>query len=48
MKYDVRHKPTFATVFVTLQPGEQIVAEAGAMASMDGDEIGRGRVGKEC
>ena len=37
MKYDVRHKPTFATVFVTLQPGEQIVAEAGAMASMDGD-----------
>jgi uncharacterized protein (TIGR00266 family) len=36
MKYDVRYKPTFATVFVTLQPGEKIVAEAGAMASMDG------------
>ena len=37
MKYDVRYKPTFATVFVTLQPGEKIVAEAGAMASMDGN-----------
>lgn len=36
MKYDVRYKPTFATVFVMLQPGEKIVAEAGAMASMDG------------
>ena len=36
MKYDVRYKPTFATVFVTLQPGEKLVAEAGAMASMDG------------
>ena len=22
MKYDVRYKPSFATVFVTLQPGE--------------------------
>lgn len=36
MKYDVRYKPTFATVFVTLQPGEKLIAEAGAMASMDG------------
>ena len=37
MKYDVRYKPTFATVFVTLQPGEKLIAEAGAMASMDGN-----------
>ena len=37
MKYDVRYKPTFATVFVTLQPGEKIIAQAGAMASMDGN-----------
>ena len=36
MKYDVRYKPTFATVFITLQPGEKLIAEAGAMASMDG------------
>ncbi len=36
MKYDVRYKPTFATVFVTLQPGEHLIAESGAMASMDG------------
>ena len=37
MKYDVRYKPSFATVFVTLQPGETLIAEAGAMASMDGN-----------
>jgi uncharacterized protein (TIGR00266 family) len=37
VKYDVRYKPTFATVFVTLQPGEKLIAEAGAMASMDGN-----------
>ncbi|MGI0492770.1 TIGR00266 family protein [Alkalinema pantanalense CENA528] len=36
MKYDIRYKPTFATVFITLNPGERLVAEAGAMASMDG------------
>ncbi|MEB3293110.1 MAG: TIGR00266 family protein [Synechococcales bacterium] len=36
MKYDIRYKPTFATLFLTLLPGEQVVAEAGAMASMDG------------
>jgi len=33
--YDIRYKPAFAAVFVTLQPGEEIVAEAGAMTSMD-------------
>jgi len=36
MKYDIRYKPAFATLFLTLQPGEQIFAEAGAMASMSG------------
>lgn len=36
MRYDIRYKPSFATVFITLNPGEKIVAEAGAMASMDG------------
>lgn len=36
VKYDIRYKPAFATAFVTLNPGESIVAESGAMASMDG------------
>lgn len=36
MRYDIRYKPAFATAFMTLQPGEAIIAEAGAMASMDG------------
>lgn len=36
MHYEIRYKPAFATLFVTLPPGESIVAEAGAMASMDG------------
>lgn len=36
MKYDIRHKPAFATLFLTLNPGERIFAEAGAMASMAG------------
>ncbi len=36
MKYDIRYKPAFAAIFVTLDPGESIIAEAGAMTSMDG------------
>lgn len=36
MKYEIRYKPAFATIFVTLNPGEKITAEAGAMTSMDG------------
>lgn len=36
MKYDIRYKPAFSTLFLTLNPGEQIFAEAGAMASMSG------------
>jgi uncharacterized protein (TIGR00266 family) len=36
VRYEIRYKPAFATVFLTLNPGESITAEAGAMASMDG------------
>ncbi len=36
MHYDIRYGPAFSTVFVTLNPGEKFIAEAGAMASMDG------------
>lgn len=36
MKYDIRYKPAFAAVFVTLKPGESLTAESGAMASMHG------------
>jgi len=36
VQYELRYKPSFATIFVTLDPGDSIVAEAGAMASMDG------------
>jgi uncharacterized protein (TIGR00266 family) len=35
MKYDIRYKPAFASIFVTINPGERITAEAGAMTSMD-------------
>jgi uncharacterized protein (AIM24 family) len=35
LKYDIRYKPAFAAIFVTLDPGESITAEAGAMTSMD-------------
>lgn len=34
MKYEIRYKPAFATIFLTLNPGDRITAEAGAMASM--------------
>ncbi len=36
MKYSVRYKPAFAAIFITLNSGESITAEAGAMTSMDG------------
>lgn len=36
MKYEIRYKPAFACLFVTLEPGEQVTAEAGSMVSMDG------------
>jgi uncharacterized protein (TIGR00266 family) len=35
VKYDIRYKPAFSAIFVTLNPGESITAEAGAMTSMD-------------
>jgi len=35
VKYEIRYKPAFAAIFVTLEPGEMITAEAGAMTSMD-------------
>ena len=35
MKYEIRYKPAFAAIFVTLNPGDRITAEAGAMTSMD-------------
>ncbi|MCS6960437.1 MAG: TIGR00266 family protein [Pseudanabaenaceae cyanobacterium SKYGB_i_bin29] len=35
MDYEIKFKPAFASLFVTLQPGEAIVAEPGAMVSMD-------------
>nr|WP_275994270.1 TIGR00266 family protein [Argonema antarcticum] len=36
VKYEIRYKPAFAAIFVTLSPGESMTAEAGAMTSMDG------------
>lgn len=36
MEYEIKYQPSFATIFVKLAPGESIVAEAGAMISMDG------------
>lgn len=36
MECEIRYKPSFAAIFVTLSPGDRIAAEAGAMTSMDG------------
>ena len=35
METDIRYRPSFATLFVRLKPGDTLIAEAGAMASMD-------------
>lgn len=35
MDSEIRYKPAFSAIFITLNPGESITAEAGAMASMD-------------
>ena len=35
MQHEIRYKPAFAAIFVTLNPGDSITAEAGAMTSMD-------------
>lgn len=34
MKHEIRYKPAFAALFITLQPGDKVTAEAGAMTSM--------------
>jgi len=36
MKVDVQHRPAFAIAFVTLNPGESVVGESGAMVTMRG------------
>ncbi len=36
MQVDVRYRPSFATLFVTLSAGDTIIAESGAMATMTG------------
>jgi uncharacterized protein (TIGR00266 family) len=36
VKHEIRYKPAFATLFITLDPGESLIAQAGAMASMAG------------
>lgn len=36
MQYQIRYKPAFATIFMMLQPGDSITAEAGAMVGMEG------------
>lgn len=35
MKCEIGFKPAFSAIFVTLEPGERLIAEAGSMASMD-------------
>ena len=37
MKVDVEYRPAFATAKVALDPGEDIVVEAGAMVAMSSD-----------
>jgi uncharacterized protein (TIGR00266 family) len=36
VNYKIRRRPAFATLFITLDPGESVIAEAGAMISMPG------------
>lgn len=35
MQWEIKYKPAFAAIFITLDPGDKITAEAGAMVSMD-------------
>ncbi len=35
MKYEIRYKPSFSAIFITLEPGESISAESGTMVSME-------------
>jgi uncharacterized protein (AIM24 family) len=34
VQHEIRYKPAFASIFLTLNPGESVTAEAGAMTSM--------------
>ncbi|MFM7975026.1 MAG: AIM24 family protein, partial [Pirellula sp.] len=34
MQVDIRNRPSFANLLVQFQPGDKIIAEAGAMATM--------------
>ena len=36
MQAEIRDKPSFSNIHVQLQPGEEIIAEADAMAAMSG------------
>ncbi len=35
MKYEIKYKPSYSMLVVALEPGEKIIAEAGAMTYMD-------------
>lgn len=35
MKYEIRYKPSFSAIFITLEPGESITTESGTMVSME-------------
>jgi uncharacterized protein (TIGR00266 family) len=35
--YEIRYQPTFAAIFVTLEPQDKLTVEAGGMVSMDAD-----------
>ncbi len=37
MEVEIRNSPSFANMLVSLEPGDRLVAEAGAMASMSAD-----------
>lgn len=43
MQVQIRHRPAFATIFLTLAPGESVIAVADAMASMSGHIRARAR-----
>jgi uncharacterized protein (AIM24 family) len=34
MQYEIEHSPAYSLAVISLEPGEQIKAEAGAMVSM--------------
>lgn len=36
MQYEIRYKPSYSAIFITLNPGESITSESGAMISMEG------------